>query len=391
MAKRSISWLVALFFSFVLSCSSDPEGPVSRVFVEDGTYGVQAGKVSRDSIPENPVGVSVPLGVGTSKLLALGRLVGIEYQAILLKFDFTLSNEDAAKTVAWARFRFPVKFATEHFAMPVTVNELLADFTEEDTITAVPPFAPQSIPDSLGRTIDTLSIKNVEFTIDTSAVNGWLKGTRGQHGLAIVRAAPPDADGSIEMNAHELGTDPASVRVHFTDGDSASFGAVEDYAVAIFKGTGLNCLGGIAKRIYFGFNLHGINERAMIQASFLVLKVKGGEGFDATSGELAMGLSPDFLYYLYAPPNAHDTLAAYSSGVGVDLGTFDPTESKTIRMPLRGYISDILRDKRQNYGLVLQSNQEMSRIQRASFGASGAEAPYIEVIYSLPADFKGTK
>jgi len=33
----------------------------------------------------------------------------------------------------------------------------------------------------------------------------------------------------------------------------------------------------------------------------------------------------------------------------------------------------------------------LTRIQRASFVADGAEAPYIEIIYSLPADFGGSR
>jgi hypothetical protein len=43
-----------------------------------------------------------------------------------------------------------------------------------------------------------------------------------------------------------------------------------------------------------------------------------------------------------------------------------------------------------NRGLVLQSNLESGRIQRAAFAASGDEAPYLEIYYTLPADFGGT-
>ena len=55
-------------------------------------------------------------------------------------------------------------------------------------------------------------------------------------------------------------------------------------------------------------------------------------------------------------------------------------------------MGDVLRNARANTGLVLQSNLESTRIQRVSFvSPGGADAPYIEIIYSLPADFGGSR
>ena len=42
---RSKIWIAAASLAFALSCSSDPEGPVSAKFVDDGTYGVGGGEI----------------------------------------------------------------------------------------------------------------------------------------------------------------------------------------------------------------------------------------------------------------------------------------------------------------------------------------------------------
>ncbi|HVO76728.1 MAG TPA: hypothetical protein VMT60_01960 [Candidatus Bathyarchaeia archaeon] len=388
-------WLIPAVLAFVFSCSSDPEGPVSAPFVDGGTYGVRAGETHRVAIPLNAVFVDVPRGDGISSLLALGRTKGIEYRAILVRFDFTLPSGDAGKRISSARLHLPILTATpDALTLPVTFNELRASFADSDTIVTVPPYDPRPIADSLGQTLDTLSIGKTEYDLDTTVVNGWISGRRPHYGIAIVPensfwAAAADTESTIEMNAREAGADPPSVRVTFTDGTSATFGPLADYAVALFKQPGLNCLGGIARRIFLTYDVSAIPKRAMVNASFVVLRVRGGDGLGATNGEKLIGQSPLFLYYLYAP-NSADTLSAdWRLGTGVDRSSFDPIVSAIIKMPLRGYLADVLRGARINNGLVLQSDQEVRLVQRASFTASGADAPYIELIYTLPADFGG--
>jgi hypothetical protein len=397
MKLKSKYWIVASFLAFALSCSSDPQGPVSEKFVDDGTYGVKGGEIRRVVVPVSAATVSVPEGVGTGPLLILGRLRGIEYRAVLLRFDFTLADEDAGKTVSSARLHLAMQVSTpEDFRLPVTIHELDASFSDTSSITAVPPYESVPIRDSLGRTVDTLNIERTEYDIDTAVVKGWLSGTREHKGIAIVWAAVPGDTTSIEMKAREYGSDPPAVRVTFTDGTSANFGSIADYSVAVFEQTGLNCVGGLARRISFSYDPVGIPERAMVNAAFLVLRVRGDQGFGGTTGEqLVIGYSPVFNYYLYAPDAADTLSAGFLKGTGVDQNALDPTVSKTIRMPLRGYMGDLLRNARANTGLVLQSNLEAARIQRVSF-VSGlapvdADAPYIEIFYSLPADFGGAR
>jgi hypothetical protein len=52
-------------------------------------------------------------------------------------------------------------------------------------------------------------------------------------------------------------------------------------------------------------------------------------------------------------------------------------------------VPDVLKGLRANRGLVLQSNLETGRIQRAAFASFGEDAPYLEIYYTLPADFGG--
>jgi len=394
MKLKSKYWLVAAFLAFALSCSSDPEGPVSAKFVEDGTYGVKGDSIRRAVFPVSAVTVSVPQGVGTGKLLLIGRLRGIEYRAILVRFDFTLDDGDVGKKVSSAQLHLPVQVTTpDDFKLPATFHELLSSFDDSSSIVAVPPYDPDPIPDSLGATVDSLSIENTEYGIDTAVVNGWLSGTREHRGIAIVWAAVPDTTTSLEIKAREYGSDPPAVRVTFTDGTSASFPSVADYSVAVFEQPGLNCVGGVARRVAFGFDPAGIPERAMVNAAFLVLKVRGDQGFGGASGEqLVIGYTGIFSYYLYAPESADTLSSGFLEGTGVDQDAIDPTVSTTLRLPLRGYMGDLLRNARANTGLVLQSNLESSRIQRVSFvSPGGVDAPYIEIFYSMPADFGGAR
>jgi hypothetical protein len=392
MKLKHLSWIIAAFLAVAPSCSSDPEGPVAQQFIDDGTFGVKGGEISRVVVPASAVSVFVPVGVGTGRLLLLGRLQGIEYRAVLLKFDFTRADADVGKTISSARLHLPIVVATpEDFRLPVTYHELLSTFSDTSSIVAVPPYDPTAIPDSLGETIDTLDIESTEYGIDTSYVNAWLSGRREHPGIAIVWAAVPDTTTSLEMKSTEYGTDPPSVRVTFTDGTSAAYAATDDYSVALFNEPGLNCVGGIARRIAFTYDPAGIPERAMVNGAFLVLQIRGDQGYGGATGEqLVIGYTAQFFYYLYAPESPDTLSAGFLKGTGVDQNVFDPSLSRTIKFPLRGYMADVLRGARVNTGLVLQSNLEASRIQRASFASSGDEAPYIEIYYSLPADFGGS-
>jgi len=201
---KSKYWIAAAFLVFALSCSSDPEGPVSEQFVDDGTYGVKGGDIHRVVVPVSAVTVSVPQGVGTGRLLILGRLQGIEYRAVLLKFDFPLKDEDIGKTISSARLHLPMQVATPgDFRLPATFHELFSTFSDTSSVTAVPPYDPVPIPDSLGMVDDTLDIGRTEYDIDTAFVNGWISGRREHNGIAILwdATAITDTTISIEMKA----------------------------------------------------------------------------------------------------------------------------------------------------------------------------------------------
>jgi hypothetical protein len=381
--------LMPALFALLLSCSSDPEGPIAARFVDDGTYGIKAGETHRVVIPVNATTVTVPYGVGTAAMLTIGRQQGIEFRAILLLFDLTLDEEDEGKTVSSATLSLPVEIQSpESLEMHVTFNELVSSFTEDDSISAIPPYDPEPIADSLGNTVRLLNIESTEFDLDTAVVNGWISGRRPHTGIAILWAEVPDTASVVEMNAHEYGIDPPTVEVNFTDGTSTTFGSEEDCTVAYFEQGGLNIVGGIAKRIFFTFDPVSLPEQAMVNATFLVLKVRGDQGYGASVAErLLLDYTTDFVYYLYAPDSADTLSGDFLEGTGVAQSYFDPTSSDEIKMTLRAYMADILSGKRANTGLVLQSDFEITRIQRASFATSGESAPYIEIVYSLPASF----
>jgi hypothetical protein len=395
--RSSICLLAGGLLAAALSCSSDPEAPVSKKFLDDSTLGVKAGQSYRVVIPVTTRELPVPLGVGTGPLLWLGESQGIRYGAILVHFDLSSAGTYAGKTIATARLRLPIQAARP--AITATFHELQGTFSDADSISAIPPFDPLAIagdtPGDVVRRIvydtlvdDTLRTKiNDSFVLDKTIVSGWLSGARAQNGIAILWQEDAGSPGFIEMNAHERGTDPPALRIKFADGDSTSFGSDADYSVATFDGGGLVCLGGVARRIFFGFDLRGLPKRAQVNASFLVLKTIEDEGLGATPVELLLGYTSTFYYYVYTPETSDTLGRAEGSKVTVYLGTFDPLVAQQIDVPIGGYVRDILRGARPNRGLVFQSNLEASRIQKVAFTSSGDGAPYIEVVYSMPAQF----
>jgi hypothetical protein len=393
MRIHPICLLLACLAIAVNGCSSDPAGPVVEQFIEDGTYGVDAGDTYRYVGEVTARTVSFPRGVGTGALLQIGEIKEITFEAVLLHFDFSEATAHAGKTVERSILDLPVRSVQDTlFTLDVTFNELLEDFEETDTLTSIDDIAcrPDPIPDSLGATTRTLDIESGLFSLSSATVQAWIDAAEPA-GFAILWAAPPPEPGLIEINAREYGTDPVTLRVEFTDGSADTFAVDKDYPIAAFdSGAGFDCVGGVATRIHFEFALDGIPDSAMIHRSNLVLTVRGEDGMGSTSGEaVILLLNTDFVYNLYAPgiPGRLDTLRTQ-----VDVGYFDPTVTETKRLPLRGLIPDIFFGARENAGVVFQSELEGIRVQRASFYTNEADSllrPYIEVFYSLPAEFTG--
>jgi len=402
--RRLIPLLIAGLGSAALigACSSQSEGPVSVQFL-DSLYGVLPGDVVRYVEPLEATVFDVPENVGSTKLLMIGEERGLGFHSILLQFDMTLDDEDAGKEIESASLRLPVRVAPEGtevdtivvpYALEIELHEIASAFDEDDTLLVYPELDPVPLPDSTGGDLRTLSIESTEFYLDPALVGEWLAGTREHLGIAIVLAIPPDEPGIIELNAHEYGSNPPAIDVMFSDGTTAAYASVNDYSAVEVEEGGLVCVGGVARRIHFAFDLAGIDPRAIVHRSNLVLTVKGDEGFGGTTGEATiLGLLTDFDYYLYTPDSDDPFDPGYLEGTGIDLGSFDPVESKTLRLPLRGFIADVIAGERINTGIIMQSNLEAGRVQKVSFHTAAADSlyrPYLEIIYSLPAEFTGT-
>jgi len=385
------------------ACSSESEGPVSVQFL-DSLYGVLPGDVIRYVEPLDATVFEVQENVGSNRLLVIGKERGLRFHSILIQFDMTLSEEDIGKEIESASLRLPVRVAPEGteidtivvpYALDVSLYELSETFDEDDTLLVYPTLEPVPMPDSTGSAVRALSIEDTEFYLDPGIVGEWLSGAREHLGIAIVLVTDPDEPGLIEMNAHEYGSDPPAIDVVFADSTTAAYASINDYSAVDVEEGGLICVGGIARRIHFAFDLSGIDPRALVHRSSLVLTVIGEEGFGGTTGEATiLGLLTDFDYYLYTPDSDDPFDPGFLEGTGVDIGAFDPVESTTLRLPLRGFIMDIIKGDRVNTGVIIQSNLEAGRIQKAAFQTASADSlyrPYLEVIYSLPAEFAGTQ
>jgi hypothetical protein len=387
----------------ISSCTSDPEGPVS-VPLLDSLYGLEPGDVIRYVEPIEGVTFDVPVSVGDSPLLGLGEDRGIRFGSVLIQFDMTLADEDVGKEIESASLHLPVRVAPEGtvvetpvdtFVIPYTLNvslhELVEGFDEEDSLIVFPAFDPTPLPDSAGGGIRNLSLEETEFYLDKEIVEEWITGDH--QGIVVDLAADPEKPGFIEFNAHEYGSNPPAIRVMFTDSSTASFASVNDYSVVSFSEEGLSCVGGYATRIYFDFTLAGVDSMATVHRANLVLTLKGEEGFGATTGEAEiLGILSDFVYYLYTPDSDDPLDPGFLEGTGVDRSSFNAVETQTLRLSLRGFIPDIIAGTRVNTGLIMQSDLEYVRVQRAAFYSASADSlyrPYIEVIYSLPTGIAG--
>lgn len=385
------------------ACSSDQEGPVTVQFL-DSLYGVLPGDVVRYVEPLDATMFDVPEVVGSSKLLVIGTEKDLRFHSILMQFDMELDDEDIGKEIESATLRLPVRVAPEGteidtivvpYMLDISLYEVSESFDEDDTLLVYPALEPVPMPDSTGGGLRTLSIEDTRFYLDPGVVGEWLSGAREHLGIAIVLEVDPDEPGLIEMNAHEYGSDPPAIEVMFTDSTIANFASVNDYSAVELDGEGLFCAAGLAKRIHFAFDLAGIDPGAVVHRANLVLTVIGEEGFGGTTGEVTiLNLLTDFDYYLYTPDSDNPSDPGFLEGTGIDLGTFDPYSSKTLRLPLRGFILDVIKGDRVNTGFIIQSNVEVGRVQKASFRTSSADSlyrPYVEIIYSLPAEFDGTQ
>ncbi|HER43939.1 MAG TPA: hypothetical protein ENO08_05720, partial [Candidatus Eisenbacteria bacterium] len=274
MERRFILLLLLIGGSAALlgACGSDSEGPVSARFL-DTLYGVLPGGVVRYVEPLGAEVFEVPEYVGSAKLLMIGKERGLEFHSILMQFDMTLDEEDIGKEVLSASLRLPVRVAPEGteidtvvvpYALDVSLYEIVQAFDEDDTLLVYPDLNPVPLPDSTGSGVRTLSIEDTRFHLDPGLVGEWLSGTREHLGIAIVLALEPGEPGLIEMNAHEYGSNPPAIDVTFTDSTTAAYASINDYSAVEVEDGGLICVGGVARRVHFTFDLAGVDPRAIV-------------------------------------------------------------------------------------------------------------------------------
>ncbi len=400
MKNAYIILMLTLFLA--LGCSSDREAPVGAEFVGGDGYNVEAGSTSRYLETPECSTITVPLGIGESSLLRMGEYNGVSFDAILLKFDFDSLQVHYGKTATGVLLDLPVQIVQDTlYSMDVTFHQLQAPFTEDDTLTTVPSYHPDPIPDPYGGEVRTLDPDAGSFAIDESIVQEWLDDEISDpwsNGLAVVEHSSPERPGLIELYSSNFGTNPPRLRLRFSDGSADTFGVEEDYTVTSFDYSGgLHCVGGVATRVFINFSLDGLNDRALIHSANLVFTVDRSSGFGITPGESRLlQVDSTYYYYLYAPhtddPSAGDE---FLSGTSVATGSISPNLKETFRIPVSGLVASVDYGYRKNNGLVLQSDLETVRLQRLSlFTGEAADSlyrPWLEVFYSMPADFSKDK
>jgi hypothetical protein len=204
----------------------------------------------------------------------------------------------------------------------------------------------------------------------------------------------PDTLGLIEMYAQDYGSNPPFLKVMFEGGGRVLLPVVSDYAVTEDHIAALAASGGTARRIFFEFDLGGVPELASVNYSALIFHTDGSSGLGATYSEMLLGASTDFAYYLYTPDSSDPDDPGILEGTGVSRNLLPPTIDAKIKIPLGQFTLDLLSGARENTGLVLQSDLEATRVQILSIydmAAGDSLRPYIEIIYTMPADFQGER
>ncbi len=379
-------------------CGTDAEGPVTRPFHESGWYSPDAGDTERYVDTMRSVSmIEIPFGIGESSTLKLGEVQGIVYTTLLMQFNYDSLVNYEGLTVDSVILDLPVIIVQDTlFHVGVTFNELLEDFSEFDTITSPLSYDPFPILGADGETVRDISFERTEFSIDESLVQGWVDGTSTpwEYGISINWAYEPDTLGLIEMYAQNYGSNPPVLRGKFSDGQEVLLPDVSDYAITADRIATLAAAGGVARRIFFEFDLAGVPELATLNYSALVFHTDGSAGLGATYGEQLIGAQTDFSYYIYAPDSPDPDDPGILEGTGVSRNLLPVNIDAKIKIPLGQYTTDILSGARVNNGLVLQSDLETSRVQiLALFGPADGDSlrPYLEVIYTMPTDFGGRK
>ncbi|MCK4538692.1 MAG: hypothetical protein KAV42_07850 [Candidatus Krumholzibacteria bacterium] len=394
--KRNFTIIMMTAFILLMgSCSSDPEGPVTSIFLEDGSYRPEAGETFKYvNLLSDVRVVEVDGGIGKSSMLKLGEKDGLRFESILMSFDIDSLENYSGLTVDSVSLDLPVIAVSEGFHLGITFHELTGSFSEDDTISVAPAYIADPIEGPLGETVRDINFERISFSLDPDIVQGWIDGTGTPwaEGIIIRWEGELDSLGLIEMKSQNYTSDPPAVRVRFSDESVAVFAVTGDYNIASYDGDGLSCVGGTATRIFFESDLSDIEGDAMVHYSALVLHIDGANGFGATYGEGELGFTDDFIFYLYTPDLADINDPGFLEGTGVSTNTFIPTVSGELRISLAGFTRDVLEGLRINTGLVFQSDMELVRYQKASFfdmSAADSLRPYIEIIYSRPADFDG--
>lgn len=387
----------------VSGCGSDPEGPVTQKFIDEGTYLPGGGEtfckiITMDNVTSNAIPTDVG---GQSSLLKLGRNRSLQFNRLFLDFDSdsldTLVSRNQGRIVESAVLYLPL-ISSPDCELRFGIYPLTGPFTEDDSLTGDNAPGNETVPvaDQNGSTEDRILTTGgeSEFGIDPDVIQGWIDQSSQpwEHGVALVVEEQPDSMGFFEFYSINYKENPISLRIYFNDSTGDTIAVDKDYSIPSYNPDGeLAVVGGAATRLHFIFDLESLSDSAMVHYSALVLEVEGDRGFGISTGEFRfLGLDEKFYSYLYAPDSDNPLDDGFWEGTGVDRKDFYATRSGKVEFPLRGYTNDVLYGSRENMGLVLQSDLEIVRFQKVSFYSGPVDSlrPYIKVIYSLPAEFK---
>lgn len=382
MKRKKILISVVVLPAIAISCSSDPDTPLGYEFMEDGTLGSRPGSVLVDTLYATSADTSFAVSSTMTRntFLALGIKEGYE-TSMLLRADLSQAGEDTAKIVLKASLRLRLIDQSQQDVIIARFYELLAPFTEGDTITSLPPISVDAIPDSGLVNVDREMKLLGNYTLPRDLVQAWIRGDSIHHGIAVI-PADTTTEKQITFGSRENG-DPGLqpfLSVDFTDGTSTNYPMSDDatFVQSVRSSANLVVSDGFARRVFIPVPLDSFPANVTIHRAELILDIVPGTV-----------VGNEFGLFLYTPDAPDPGSRSIWEGIGITRVTADPDTGRVI-LPITNMLGLMLRGVVPDNGFVLQFDDEGTQIRQIEFNtASGppGKRPRIGVTYSTPPEF----
>jgi hypothetical protein len=366
--------LIAAGAAVVLSCSSDPDGPVGS---DLDLLGSQPGDVFQDTI-----GVFADTVLQYDRLTSLsasdlefGRSGGYT-RAIIINIDFSGAGADTLRTVDRAELRLAASDITGAF--PARFYRLRAPYAEGDRMASLDTLAVIPDPES-GSVERSLQSFPITYPLPADLVQGWVRGDTLRSAIAILYTDDVN-DRIATFKSRENEADKPQIRVYFDGGFQTFYYANADAVFVRPQNATSNLIisDGYIRRVYFRVRLDELAEASAVHTA----RVR----FHIVPGSLLGTNTTAVVYIPNSPDPASDDFL--TGQLVTEQGILDADES--VEFPLTNSIFLTLQGSLEDNGFVVRFENEGTELRQVEFYGSAAMdtlRPRVFITSSTPADF----